>query len=210
MVFILARSISCKPSALWIPFQSSSHYVKSLSKYLPCALSCCTSNLLLRVVCALSPPQAGVKAQCVKSAGVVKLSASCSILLPFVWKSTRRETENGVEKQKGCSQVRLEKREKVNEAVEMSELPIEVWKSPEVLVLFFFFSSSFSSASCFVIRDFPHKYSSCSGSNCRGRKLGGCSWEEKKKVGVGGAVRRCEKMCKGREIKELFKNWHER
>lgn len=143
MVFILARSISCKPSALWIPFQSSSHYVKSLSKYLPCALSCCTSNLLLRVVCALSPPQAGVKAQCVKSAGVVKLSASCSILLPFVWKSTRRETENGVEKQKGCSQVRLEKREKVNEAVEMSELPIEVWKSPEVLVLFFFFSLLF-------------------------------------------------------------------
>lgn len=35
MVFILARSISCKPSFSWILFHSSPHYLKSLSKYLP-------------------------------------------------------------------------------------------------------------------------------------------------------------------------------
>lgn len=53
MVFILAGSISCKASFLRILFHSSPHYLKNQSKYLPHALSCSTSLLLLQALSAL-------------------------------------------------------------------------------------------------------------------------------------------------------------
>lgn len=178
---------------MWILFQTS-HYIKGFTQYLPHIFSCYIS--ILWVVPTLSAPQAGVSTQCVKSDNAMKLSVSCCIFLSSVWKSTRSEAENAVEKQDlfpGKDWKETESQWGSGDVwAPQRDLKI-IWGSCSFFPLFFFFCL------CFVIRDVPHKYSGSSSSNCRGGKLGCCAWEEN-----GGGRRSCKMMCRGRERKELF------